>query len=577
MTSSSLSKEPIRQALLVAEDLEEQFAPIASTPRDPIALLPLGDSTLIDHTLHTLKTGGIQQVLVCCSQLNQVREHLLANNWFRPATGAGDTPFVHLFPAEGLCSLGDVMREVFSSSQHLKQNDFVLVNGFVIGQVPLAQLLSEHVRRRADQDKGCALTLVMRPLDSAHPAHQYESRPLLVINRNGGKLLHFEPAVGSTLMRKPKDSLKSLKSWDHIRLPLERLRASHSLQIRTDLHETGLAICSPAIPALFVDNFDYSTRDELMHGLLVHEELLGSTLYVQTSPSANKLIGRVHNWRSYERLASDLMRGWLDLGSILSIGSTSSALDRIRLTHRVGVWRSANAHVQPNVELSGHVMLGSQCDIGDSVRLHNCMLTGPCCVGQRSVLTGTYALNDVSVGSDCRLDRCVLGSGVRILDGCHVPDGCLLGSGVQIGPNVRLPTGTRLVIQSANDSAQTIDVSLVGAKGNAILWSDDGDFNSLQNLNEDEEDDDLTDDDDDESESGYRAKSQLWGLEQGQSDTWKCDYESEDTDDDDELDDSDNDLPAAQIDNGVPSGDDAHDQSSDPSDDDMDEDSKSNS
>jgi translation initiation factor eIF-2B subunit epsilon len=563
MSNSGLSKEATRQALLVAEDLAGEFLPLADLQSHPIALQPLGDRTLIEHTLQLLRNGGVQQVLVCCSQVPRVREHLLANDWFRPAIGAGDTPFVHLFPAEGLSSLGDVMREVFASQQ-LKQNDFILVDGFVVGQLPLAQLLQQHIRQRVDGDKGCALTLLMRHLDSAHPAHQFEPRPLLVVNRTSGKLLHFEPAVGNSSSVNIRSESAKSRSFGHVRLPLERLRASTQLQIRADLHEIGVAICSPAVPALFADNFDYGTRDELMHGLLVHEELLGNSLYVQ-SVADRQLIGRVHNWRSYERIASDLMRGWTHK---TSRNSRVEAIDRVRPSLRIGIWQSDTAHVQPDVRLSGHVMLGPNCQIENAVELRNCMLIAGCSVGSKSVLNGTVAFQNVRIASGCRLSRCMLGAGVEILEGCQIAEGCLLAAGVKIGPNVSLPAGTRLTTD-AFDKDEPIDRNLVGERGNAYRLS----------ANDSVDESDLSDeedaDGDDKSEVENRTNEQLWALEQPEGDVWKCDYESEDSVD--ESDDSDQSDQDPDANDAARQSDDGSDDNHAEQDEEMDEDSQSKS
>ena len=46
-----------------------------------------------------------------------------------------------------------------------------------------------------------------------------------------------------------------------------------NIQLRYDLLDTTLCICSPHVPALFTDNFDYQTRDDFVRGILVNEEV----------------------------------------------------------------------------------------------------------------------------------------------------------------------------------------------------------------------------------------------------------------------------------------------------------------
>lgn len=46
-----------------------------------------------------------------------------------------------------------------------------------------------------------------------------------------------------------------------------------------NLLDPCISICSIAVPPLFSDNFDYQTRDDLVRGLLLNEDILGNTMY----------------------------------------------------------------------------------------------------------------------------------------------------------------------------------------------------------------------------------------------------------------------------------------------------------
>lgn len=52
---------------------------------------------------------------------------------------------------------------------------------------------------------------------------------------------------------------------------------------------------------LFTDNFDFQTRDDFIRGLLMNEEILGSTLYWHPV-SGNQYGGAVTNWRTYQAI-----------------------------------------------------------------------------------------------------------------------------------------------------------------------------------------------------------------------------------------------------------------------------------
>lgn len=52
---------------------------------------------------------------------------------------------------------------------------------------------------------------------------------------------------------------------------------------------------------LFSDNFDYQTKDDFVRGLLMNEEIIGSTIYCNIL-NGNNFGGAVSNWRMYQAL-----------------------------------------------------------------------------------------------------------------------------------------------------------------------------------------------------------------------------------------------------------------------------------
>jgi translation initiation factor eIF-2B subunit epsilon len=76
------------------------------------------------------------------------------------------------------------------------------------------------------------------------------------------------------------------------------------VELRYDLQDTHVAICSPAVPPLFSDNFDFQTRDDFVRGLLVNEEILASTIYWYRLDGA-QYTAHVSNWQMYQAVRCD--------------------------------------------------------------------------------------------------------------------------------------------------------------------------------------------------------------------------------------------------------------------------------
>ena len=47
----------------------------------------------------------------------------------------------------------------------------------------------------------------------------------------------------------------------------------------SEYEDPQITICSELVPSLYSDNFDYGTRDNLIQGIIEHEELLACSVH----------------------------------------------------------------------------------------------------------------------------------------------------------------------------------------------------------------------------------------------------------------------------------------------------------
>lgn len=88
------------------------------------------------------------------------------------------------------------------------------------------------------------------------------------------------------------------KEQRHCIFPLELFIDNADVEIRHDLCDPQIAICSPAVLSLFADNFDFENRDDFIRGLLINEEILASTIYV-TEITNGEYAAQVKDWQMY--------------------------------------------------------------------------------------------------------------------------------------------------------------------------------------------------------------------------------------------------------------------------------------
>lgn len=108
------------------------------------------------------------------------------------------------------------------------------------------------------------------------------------------------------------------------------------------LKDTGIAICTPSVPMLFSDNFDFLTKEDFIRGLLVNEEVLASRIYTHVTSSYGQT---VCDWPSYQKMSLDIIHRW----TYPLVPDVKFGTDEPLIQHRGCVYK------HPGVNLSKYV------------------------------------------------------------------------------------------------------------------------------------------------------------------------------------------------------------------------------
>uniref|UniRef100_A0A914YWP9 W2 domain-containing protein n=1 Tax=Panagrolaimus superbus TaxID=310955 RepID=A0A914YWP9_9BILA len=212
--------------------------------------------------------------------------------------------------------------------------------------------------------------------------------------------------------------------------------------IRADLAPCGIALCSTEIMLQFADNCDYEIFDQVIHEILVNEDLHSQTVYVEILPEsvmaftasdygsllrAQRLL--VHRWcypLTYDRLPTRVFDNRIPLRY-----------------HRNHVYVPRNE--EPPVNAEGTV-LDRENDIANDVTLLDVTLGKNGCLKEEVVLRNVIAGDNFKVGKGTVIDGVVIGDKVTIGSNCKIRMKTIIGSGVNI-PNGTV-IGSNLVIMS---------------------------------------------------------------------------------------------------------------------------------
>lgn len=155
---------------------------------------------------------------------------------------------------------------------------FLNLNNFVVSVVSV-------YRRKCSFDDGTSMTVIYKRKSPGIPTGE---DLVLVVDAHSKRLLFHQRQFNQKTVDQRQCTL-----------PLEIFTNHSEVEIRNDLSDPQIAICSPSVLSLFADNFDFATRDDFIRGLLINEEILQSTIYF-AELSCEQYAAKVRNWQMYQ-------------------------------------------------------------------------------------------------------------------------------------------------------------------------------------------------------------------------------------------------------------------------------------
>ncbi|XP_072297127.1 translation initiation factor eIF2B subunit epsilon [Eucyclogobius newberryi] len=419
------------QAVLVADSFNRRFFPV--TKDQPRALLPLGNVSMIDYTLEFLTSTGVQETFVfCCWMAPKIKEHLLKSKWCRPTS----PNTVHIITSELYRSLGDVLRDVDSKS--LVRSDFVLVYGDVVSNIDVSQALHEH-RHRGKKDKNISvMTMVFKESSPGHRSRCDEDDIIVAMDSKNQRVLHYQKTQGLKKLQFPMNIFHS---------------TSDEFEIRHDLLDCHICICSPQVAELFTDNFDYQTRDDFVRGILVNEEILGNQIYMHVTKDGYGV--RVSNLLMYDSVSSDLVRRWVY--PLTPEANFTDHKGRGCTYSRHNVYRGSGVSLGQGSQMEENVLIGCDTSIGANCHISNSVIGNKCTIGDNVILDHAYIWNNVHIASNVTICQSVVCDSVVIKEGVKLNKQCVLAFNVVIGPNISVPEGTVLSMHLPEEEEEDDD------------------------------------------------------------------------------------------------------------------------
>jgi translation initiation factor eIF-2B subunit epsilon len=511
--------DEILQAVLLTDSFDSSWEPLSL--ESPKVLLPLNQTAMIDYSLRTLARSRVDE-LVVIGKSDAVARAIQESSKRRQ-----DSWKVTCIVDPTLATVGDALREI-DRRNVIESNPFILMFGDVVTNVNLQPFIQAQ-KQRYQADRSAIMTVIFHSVGD----------PLIHV-QNNENVSSTSHSASYSLASPTDDLIVGLDSaldnrvllYDNkysrkqVHLPCSFLTAHSSIEVRTDLADTGIYICSPEALARFTDEFDYQslTLDFIANSVAEEEEGLQNKIYASIL-GPTEYAARVTDMATYASVSRDLLQGWAypigleaKIDKTARMGRTSTCTGMLGAHSMVG----DDSHVQNSV-------VGSHVDIGSHVSLVDC-----------------HVWDNVFIHDNVQARACILGRDCVIMEGVVLEQGCVIGAGCVIGKGVQLPAYSRITLASQQTTEGEDD------------W---GDGSDEDDESEEEDDDDNDDDDIEESPVGKKGKAADMGAGKavdttdktdevvtdhdvvgpdGKGRLWKHQREEDDADEEDQDEDDDN-------------------------------------
>lgn len=322
-------------------------------------------------TLAFLEGNAVREALVVSTgnHCSQIKEYIAHSKFAHSKMHVG---VVSLPDALSAC---DALRAV-SNMNVIRSDPFILTFCGVVASLDLKEVISNH-KARVKADPRNILTLCF-----SKSLWNQSSRTLI-----DDKILALAKPENEI-----KDSGNDLELIGYIDARLQKrlsvdarilagggtgpaLFPHQNVEMRYDLKDSFVDICSPALLHLIGDEFDWrSLREDVLEEILA-SDVLGYRVFAHVQE--NRFSARISCPRSYDALCRDLIRRWtypMVLESTIIFEWKSYQYSRKNIYKAESVHVSRSASIGSNCVIGRGSSIGDNCTIVDSVIGKNCII-----------------------------------------------------------------------------------------------------------------------------------------------------------------------------------------------------------
>ena len=428
-------KEDALQAVILADSFEARFTPFSL--ERPRCLLPLVNTPLIEYTLEFLAGSGVQEIFLHAgSHSDQVEAYIRASKWSTSSSPFRELVFIKCVAT----SIGDVMRELDKNQDYRLTGDFLVVSGDVVGNFPIEAALKAHKARRL-KNRNAIMTMLLRETSPHDRALAGFNFPTFVIDPTKNRCIHYEEGDhGRTSHVHVDDDM------------VAEILSEPEIDIRQDLIDCRIDICTEGVLSSWSDNFDHQTpRKDFLKDLLKNYDTNQKT--VHTYIIEHHYAARVGNLPSYDKISQDI----ISRRAFPLCPDNNLFCDQSYTRSKKNVYKEDSVIAARSSVLESGTVIGRDTSIGAGSIIRNSVIGRRCRIGQNVDITDAYLWDDVTIGNNVKILKAIIADETFIGDHCIVEEGALISFGVDTSADSTVARNSRLTKKASNVDIKSVN------------------------------------------------------------------------------------------------------------------------
>ena len=364
------------------------------------------------------------------------------------------------------------------------------------------------------------LTLVLTKTGVEHPSRSDDDSFVVCLNPETSQVRYYQELRGGA---------------EKIRVPVSLLERN-PLDMRADLCDPGVMVCSDTLLDVFTENFDYDTvTPTFVEGILSNEKLYQHCIHAYVQEGYAMC---ARDLKTYMGVTRDILARW-----VYPIVPEKNFLRHPAAFAfgRNNVYKEPGVKCAPLVALGREVALGAATVVENGAAVTRSSVGRNCSIAAGAQVVGSVLWDNVTIGENAIVRGAVVADGASVLAGARVEEGAMIGTGVVIGKNGVVPAGTFVVSReyAIKHDLTILDLSEsdnFGEGFSGVLMEPTTDINTFSDDDDEEDDAGVGEEEGGGGDDGDGSKE-----EEEEEDEWDNDDDYDNEGDGEEEEEEDND------------------------------------